>query len=163
MYKKYILLVAVSLIIFLAIFVRFTGLSGKEFFQTDKFYFYESTRNVSLVKSFFAESPAVMTTGDLVPTYILGFWRIIFSRDTFLPLYYVVSLFSALISGVRPETAFYRNALFCILTLFPFFLLCKELFSIRAAAIAILLLAFSPAHVYYSRFGYSISMVYSSS
>jgi len=158
MTRKSFVLIAIAILIAIVILVRFAALENREFFNVDEFAFYKGANNAFLLKNLFTNLPTILRNGELFPFYLFGIAKGIFIADSFLPMYCFLSMASAAIAGIRPETAFYMNAIFGILTLVVFFLLCRRFFSVRTALIAVFMMSFSPTHIFYSRFGFSVSI-----
>lgn len=142
----------------LAIFVRFTAIEDREFFNGDEYSFYMGANQAPLVREFLSELPGVLFRRELLTKYFMSLIKAVFPGNFLFPVYVIASVFGGLLFGVRPEAAFYMSAIFGLLTLTVFYMLVKQLFSRRVAVFAVFLMAFSGTHVFYSRSALWVSL-----
>jgi len=148
----------ICVVVSLAIWARFIALHNREFFNFDETAFYYGANRAPLLKELVIRFNTVVLERSFFSDYMMGLWRGIFPEGIYLPVFNAISLLAAFFLGIKPETAFYMNAFFGILTLFVFFRLCARLYSVRTAYFAAFLMAFSPTHIFYSRSGLAISI-----
>lgn len=156
--KKYLTLLLILLLVIPAVSVRFVGHEKRDFFTYDEFCFYAASDAVPIIKELLADFPAIIKKGTLYSGYIAKIADYTVAAGTLFPTYLFLAMISSSMFGIRPEAAFYMNAAFGVLTLPVFFLLCKKLFSTRAALFSTFIMAFSPTHIFYSRSGLACAM-----